>query len=71
MGSEMCIRDRSIVLVTDAYHALRSEEIASEVGLDATVVAAGDDTSFGRLARETIAVSIGRIVSYRRISALR
>lgn len=70
-ANQLSADERSIVLVTDAYHALRSEEIASEVGLDATVVAAGDDTSFGRLARETIAVSIGRIVSYRRISALR
>lgn len=61
--------ERSVVLVTDAYHALRSEDIAQEVGLDATVVAAGDDTSFRRLARETVAVSLGRIISYRRVSA--
>lgn len=61
--------ERSVVLVTDAYHALRSEEIASEVGLDATVVAAGSDTGFRRLVRETIAVSLGRVVSYRRVSA--
>lgn len=61
--------ERSVVIVTDAYHALRSEEIAEEVGLDATIVAAGDDTSFRRLARETVAVSIGRVISYRRVSA--
>ncbi len=60
-----------VVIVTDAYHARRSAEVADEVGLDATVVAAGDDTSLGRRLRETAAVAIGRIISYRRLSALR
>lgn len=60
--------ERDVVLVTDAYHALRSQDIAAEVGLDATVVAAGDDTSLRRLFRESIAVSVGRLTSYRRIS---
>lgn len=63
--------ERSVVIVTDAYHARRSEAIASEVGLDATVVAAGDDMSVSRLARETVAVALGSVVSYRRISAWR
>ncbi len=67
--NQLAVNERSVVLVTDAYHALRSKEIAEEVGLSATVVAAGDDTSFRRLARETVAVSLGRIISYRRISA--
>ncbi|MGI9606058.1 MAG: YdcF family protein [Acidimicrobiales bacterium] len=63
--------DAEILLVTDAYHAKRSEETAAEVGLDATVVAAGDDMSMGRLFRESVAVGLGRIVSYRRLSAWR
>jgi len=62
---------RDVVLVTDAYHARRSADIASEVGLRATVVASSDDTSFGRLIRETVAVGVGRLISYRRLSALR
>jgi uncharacterized SAM-binding protein YcdF (DUF218 family) len=63
--------ERSVIVVTDAYHARRSADIASEVGLDPTVIAAGDDTSFGRRFRESIAVGLGRIVSYRRLSAWR
>ena len=63
--------ERSVIVVTDAYHARRSADIASEVGLDPTVIAAGDDTSFGRRFRESIAVSLGRIVSYRRLSSWR
>ena len=63
--------EREVIIVTDAYHALRSHDIASEVGLDATVVAAGDDTGLSRRLRETVGVSIGRLVSYRRLSAWR
>lgn len=66
--NQLADSERDVVLVTDAYHARRSQDIAAEVGLDATVVAAGNDTSIGRLLRESIAVSIGRLTSYRRIS---
>jgi len=66
--NQLPVGGRNVVLVTDAYHARRSERIADEVGLDATVVAAGDDTSFDRLLRESLAVSVGRLTSYRRIS---
>lgn len=59
---------RSVVLVTDAYHALRTQQIAEEVGLDPIVVASSDDTSFRSLVRETAGVSLGRIISYRRVS---
>ncbi len=62
---------RDVVIVTDAYHARRSADIASEVGLRPTVVAASDDTQFGRLVRESIAVGVGRLISYRRLSTLR
>jgi len=63
--------ERDVVLVTDAYHARRSADIASEVGLDPEVVAAGDDTRFSRVLRESVAVGLGRIVSHRRLSAWR
>ncbi len=69
--NQLDVSSREVIIVTDAYHARRSEDIASEVGLDATVVAAGDDTALSRRLRETVAVSIGRIVSYRRLSAWR
>ena len=61
----------TVVIVTDAYHARRSAEIAAEVGLTAEVVASSDDTSISRRLRETAAVAIGRIVSFRRLSAWR
>lgn len=60
--------ERQVVIVTDAYHALRSADIAEEVGLDAVVVAAGEDTNADSLFRETVAVSAGRLISYRRLS---
>lgn len=63
--------ERTVLVVTDAYHARRSAEIAREVGLDPTVIAAGDDMGFRRLIRESIAVSLGRVVSYRRLSSWR
>lgn len=62
---------RSVVIVTDPYHALRSKEIAAEVGLSATVVAASNDASLRRRAGETAAVAIGRLLSFRRLSAWR
>jgi len=63
--------ETTVVIVTDPYHALRSAEIATEVGLNAEVVAAGDDVSLGRRVRETIAVAAGRLISFRRLSAWR
>ena len=61
----------SVVVVTDPYHARRSAEVAGEVGLDATVIAASDDSGLRRRLRETAAVAIGRIIGYRRLSSLR
>lgn len=70
-ANQLADEERTILLVTDAYHAQRSADVASEVGFDATVVAAGDDTSLRRILRETVAVSVGRLVSYRRLSSWR
>lgn len=57
----------SVLLVTDPYHALRVEQVAAEVGLDATVTPTGGGVSLGRLGRETVAVAVGRLVGYRRL----
>ena len=70
-ANQLDVDQRTVVIVTDAYHARRSDETATEVGLDATVVAAGDDAGFGRRINETIAVGLGRIIGYRRVSSLR
>ncbi len=64
------IDDPSVLIVTDPYHALRSRQIASEVGLDARVVTTDGSSSVTSLARETAAVSIGRLLGYRRLSNL-
>ncbi|MGH9137201.1 MAG: YdcF family protein [Acidimicrobiales bacterium] len=56
-----------VVLVSDPYHAMRIDGIAAELGLDATVSPAGSSSSLGSLARETVAVAIGRIIGYDRL----
>jgi uncharacterized SAM-binding protein YcdF (DUF218 family) len=56
-----------VLLVSDPYHSYRIAEIADEVGLDAHVSPAETGASFTQLARETAAVSVGRIISYRRL----
>jgi uncharacterized SAM-binding protein YcdF (DUF218 family) len=57
----------SAVLVSDPYHALRLRQIADEVGLDATVSSTDGGSSIRQLLRETAAVSIGRVLGYRRV----
>jgi vancomycin permeability regulator SanA len=59
-----------VILVTDAYHTRRVELIADEVGLVAEVSAVGD-ADFNELIRETAAVSVGRVVGFRRLDRLR
>lgn len=68
------LRDEGItdvVLVSSPYHALRTEQIAGEVGLDAEASPAAETAGIGRrsyhLARETLAVGIGRLVGHRRL----
>ena len=60
-----------VVLVSSPYHALRTEEIADEVGLHGHASPASEHESVGRrayhLARESLAVGIGRIVGHRRL----
>ncbi|MDW3217517.1 MAG: YdcF family protein [Acidimicrobiales bacterium] len=57
----------SVVLVSDPYHALRLRQIADQVGLDATVSSTDGGSSIRQLVRETAAVSLGRILGYRRV----
>lgn len=60
-----------VVLVSSPYHALRTERIAAEVGLsgDASPAeeTAGLVSRVGKLAKETLAVGVGRVVGHRRL----
>lgn len=58
-----------VVLVTDDYHALRVAGIAGEVGLDPHLsTVSHEGSSATRLGRETLAVSVGRVTGYRRLT---
>lgn len=59
-----------VLIVTDPYHSLRVQQIAAEVGLDPSVSPADVHGSVESLGRETVAVSLGRLVGYRRLSNL-
>ena len=60
-----------VVLVSSPWHALRTEEIAGEVGLDGRSSPAPEHESISKrlyhLGRETAAVAVGRIVGHRRL----
>lgn len=56
-----------VVLVSDAYHAMRIDGIAHELGLDAVVSPASGGAAIGPLLRETAAVALGRILGYDRL----
>jgi uncharacterized SAM-binding protein YcdF (DUF218 family) len=61
-----------VILVSSPYHALRTEHIAEEVGLDGRASPAPDSPESGarelvRMGRETLAVGVGRIIGYRRL----
>ena len=77
MASARFLVDRDlteVVLVTDDYHAYRVEAIAEDIGLDATVSPTDSRLSgmgqARQLARETAAVSLGRIIGYDRLFRL-
>jgi uncharacterized SAM-binding protein YcdF (DUF218 family) len=63
-----------VVLVTDGYHAKRVGAIADELGLDASVSPSRNRLSAAselrHLLRETVAVSIGRVIGYDRLFRL-
>lgn len=64
-----------VLLVSDPFHNYRIEAIAREVGLDGHASATTASPFSGRaelrqLGRETVAVSLGRIVGFRRLEDL-
>jgi uncharacterized SAM-binding protein YcdF (DUF218 family) len=73
-ASAVILRDdgvgNDVLIVTDPYHAERVQRIAEEVGLSAHVSPTDSSTSMRELARETLAVAAGRIIGFRRLSAL-
>lgn len=60
----------SVVVVTDPFHARRSQLIAEEVGLAADAVVTDVDYSLTEILREASAVSVGRIIGFRRLARL-
>ena len=65
---------RDVLLVSDPWHAYRIADIAEDVGLRPRVSpaspAAWSDNGVRRLAHETLAVGLGRLVGYRRLTGL-
>ncbi len=64
-----------VMIVSDPFHSKRLEEIASEVGLEAFVSPTQDSPVTGAaelraMVRETAAVSVGRLIGYRRLMNL-
>jgi len=60
-----------VVLVSSPYHALRTEQIADEVGLEGDASPSHESTGFFRgvyrLGRETLAVGVGQVIGHRRL----
>jgi uncharacterized SAM-binding protein YcdF (DUF218 family) len=61
-----------VMLVSSPYHALRTEHIAGEVGLDGRASPTPESQEGGvrelvKMGRETLAVGAGRIIGYRRL----
>lgn len=76
-ASARFLRDRGladVVLVTDGYHALRVGAIADDLGLDASVSPTDTRLSRGaelrQIVRETVAVSVGRVIGWNRLLRL-
>jgi vancomycin permeability regulator SanA len=63
--------ETDVILVTDGYHSLRVNAIADDLGLDASVSPSRNRLSAAsearQLTRETVAVSIGRVIGYDRL----
>ena len=57
----------SAVVVSDPYHSLRLAQISVEAGLTVYISPTDGEASIRQLARETAAVSLGRILGYRRV----
>jgi uncharacterized SAM-binding protein YcdF (DUF218 family) len=64
---------RDVVLVSSPYHSLRVENIADDVGLVGHASPARSSSGLGglgNLAREAMAVGVGRIIGYHELSDL-
>lgn len=66
---------RSVLLVTDPFHALRSRLSAEELGLEAYVSPTGTSvvtggSSFAKHLKEAAGISFGRIIGFDRLSGL-
>ncbi len=60
-----------VLLVSDGYHAMRVAGIAREVGLEPHVSTVNqDNASIIKLGRETMAVAVGRVIGYGRLTRL-
>lgn len=60
-----------VLLVSDAYHSFRVAETARELGLQPRVVPTRPGGAPAReLWRETLAVGVGRVIGYRRLTSL-
>lgn len=59
----------NVIVVTDPYHARRSTLIANEVGLEADAATTGNEGNIRRLVNESIGVSVGRLITFRRFDA--
>jgi uncharacterized SAM-binding protein YcdF (DUF218 family) len=69
------LRLKSVLIVTDPYHTLRSELIAEDLGLTAFVSPTRTSpvrgsTAFGRELGEAGGVAVGRIIGFRRLDAI-
>jgi uncharacterized SAM-binding protein YcdF (DUF218 family) len=61
---------KKVLLVSDGYHAARIDHTAGELGLDAAVARTDGSASLRQLLRETGAVSVGRVIGFRRLAEL-
>lgn len=59
-----------VLMVSDGYHSARLLAIADEVGLDGAVSPTDTGYGVGSLLRETAAMSVGRLVGFRRLDSL-
>lgn len=60
----------TVLLVSDKYHNYRLLAIANELGIEAAVSPSTVEPTYQNYLRETVAVSLGRITGYRRLSNL-
>ena len=56
-----------VILVSDPSHSHRARDIAEEVGLGGVVSPTGATTTMSQLVRETGAVAVGQLITYRRL----